>query len=96
MATITRVSVWLNSEDLAWAKQRARRDNKTLSAVVSEALLKERRAEALDELIADLGGEDITEAERQALHKELGWTTKRSNARKKAARAQRKPSGLRA
>ena len=95
MATVAKISVSLSSDDLAWAKQRARRERKSLSAVVSEALLRQRKADALDELLADLGTDDIAEADLDAIRTELGWTAKGSNARKKAARAPRKPSGRR-
>jgi len=38
MATTEKVSVSLAIEDLEWARQRAERDDKSLSAVLTEAL----------------------------------------------------------
>lgn len=68
-----KISVSVASEDLAWAKKRAKRLRKSLSAVVSEALQRERQYEARERLLEELGTDDITEADLEAIRIELGW-----------------------
>lgn len=85
MATAEKISVSVSSDDLAWARKRARARRTSLSAVVSEALLRQRQAEAGVRLLQDLGTEDITEADLDAIRSELGWAPKRK-ARTRQAR----------
>jgi len=70
---IEKISVSVNSEDLAWAKKRAKRLRKSLSSIVSEALQRERQLEAGWQLLDELGTDDITEADLEGIRKELGW-----------------------
>jgi len=63
MATAEKISVSLSAEDLTWARKRAKREVTSVSAVVAEALRKQRQAEARTRLLADLGTDDITEAD---------------------------------
>ena len=70
---VEKISVSINSEDLAWAKRQAKRLGKSLSAIMSEALQRERRLDAGWELLAELGTDDITEADLEAIRIELGW-----------------------
>lgn len=80
---IEKISVSVNSEDLAWAKKRAKRLRKSVSAIVSEALQRERQFEARSELLVELGGtDDITEADLKAMRIELGWEQPPAKARK--------------
>ena len=51
MAATAKVSVALGQAELGWAKARARREGKSLSAVVTEALASQRRLEALAEVV---------------------------------------------
>lgn len=70
MATTEKVSVSLATEDLEWARQRAERDDKSLSAVLTEALHRQRQTEARRRLLAELGPDDLTEAELAAVEAE--------------------------
>ncbi len=70
---VEKISISVNSEDLAWAKKRAKRLRKSLSAIVSEALQRERKLDAGWQLLAELGTDDITEADMKAMRIELGW-----------------------
>lgn len=83
MAAAEKISVSLSVEDLSWARKRAKREVTSVSAVVAEALRKQRQAEARTRLLADLGTDDITEAEREAVRNE--WrsppTTKKQKPR---------------
>lgn len=67
----------MSREDLAWARKRARARRTSLSAVVSEALLRQRQAEAGVRLLEDLGTADITEADLDAIRSELAWAPMR-------------------
>jgi hypothetical protein len=89
MATVEKISVSVSRDDLAWARRRARAQRTSLSAVVSEALLRQRQAEAGVRLLEDLGTEDITEADLEAIRSELGWAP----TRKGRSRQGRKQAG---
>jgi len=73
MAGAEKISVSVSREDLQWARKQARLRRLSLSAVVSEALLRQRQAEAGVRLLKELGTDDITAAEVDAMHQELGW-----------------------
>ncbi|MEY4577591.1 MAG: hypothetical protein RL701_2294 [Pseudomonadota bacterium] len=70
MATTEKVSVSLAVEDLEWARKRAEQDDKSLSAVLTEALRRQRQAEARRRLLTELGTDDLTEAELAAVEAE--------------------------
>ena len=82
MATAEKISVSVSRDDLAWARKRARALRTSLSAVVSEALLRQRQAEAGVRLLEDLGTDDITEADLDAIRSELGWAPTRKGRRR--------------
>lgn len=82
MATAEKISVSVSRDDLAWARKRARAQRTSLSAVVSEALLRQRQAEAGVRLLEDLGTEDITEGDLDAIRAELGWAPRRKVRRR--------------
>ena len=84
MATAEKISVSVSADDLAWARKRARDRRTSLSAVVSEALLRQRQAEAGVLLLEDLGTEDITEADLDTIRSELGWAPKRKGRARRA------------
>jgi hypothetical protein len=73
MAAAEKISVSVGMEDLSWARRRAKREAKSLSAVVSEALRRQRQAEARARLLLDLGTDDITERDRDQVRDE--WRT---------------------
>lgn len=85
MSTVQKISVSVGREELAWARRRARLQGTSLSAVVSDALLRQRRADAGLGLLAELGTSDITLEDLQALRAELGWAPKRRSSRRKVA-----------
>ena len=71
MPAVAKVSVSISAEDLAWAKKRARKSTTSLSAVVSDALRRQRQAEARAQLLADLGTDDISSEDVAAMRAEL-------------------------
>lgn len=73
MAAAEKVSVSLSVEDLRWAKARAKRALTSVSAVLAEALRRQRQAEARAALLQELGTDDITERERNQVRRE--WRT---------------------
>jgi hypothetical protein len=70
VASVEKISISLAAADLAWAKERAKTQDKSLSSVLSEALRRERQAEARLRLLSDLGTDDITERDRQEVRSE--------------------------
>lgn len=86
MASAAKVSVSVSREDLAWAKARARSRSTSLSAVVTEALLRQRQAEAGVRLLEELGTDDLTEGDLDAIRAELGWTPKRAARKHRSKR----------
>jgi hypothetical protein len=89
VGAIKKVSVSLRPEELIWAKKRARRQLKSLSAVMSEALRRQRQAEAGALLLEELGTDDITEADLEATREELGWKPGRKKRGARAAQARK-------
>lgn len=77
MGQVAKMSVSVSREALAWAKKRARSQRTSLSAVVSDALLRQQQADAGVRLLEELGTDDITESELDAVRAELGWAPKR-------------------
>jgi len=73
MTTTAKVSVALGRAELGWARARARREHKSLSAVVTESLAAQRRLEALGEVVAWMaeGQAPLTRAERAAARRAL-------------------------
>jgi hypothetical protein len=52
MAATAKVSVALGREELVWARARARRLGKSLSAVLTDTIAAQKRLEALGEVVA--------------------------------------------
>jgi len=73
MGATAKVSVAIGEAELGWAKARARRERKSLSAVVTESLAQQRRLEALDDVIAWMseGQKPPTPVERRAARRAL-------------------------
>jgi hypothetical protein len=63
-----KVSVALAEVELRWARARARREGKSLSAVVTETLAAQRRLEALADVVEWMQADQppLTKAERRA------------------------------
>lgn len=55
-----KVSVSLDSEDLAWLRRQAKRKRKSLSAVLTESVRRARRERALDEILTWLEAPKLT------------------------------------
>jgi hypothetical protein len=65
-----KVSVSIDSSAIAWARRIAGATGGSLSSVVGEALKRMRQREARMRVLAELGAEDISEDEVQALYAE--------------------------
>jgi hypothetical protein len=89
MGSVAKISVSLNPEDAAWAKAKARQQARSLSAVVSEALLRQRQAEAGIRLLDELGTGDISKSDVEAIRAELGWGKKRRKPNRPTRRSKR-------
>jgi mannitol/fructose-specific phosphotransferase system IIA component (Ntr-type) len=70
MALVEKVSVSLGAEEVEWARHKAEQSDTSFSAVVSEALRKQRQHEARLELLAELGDKDITAKDLEAVYAE--------------------------
>jgi hypothetical protein len=68
---VQKVSVSLDADDLAWARQEAKERSMSLSAVLSESLHRRRKAQALGNLLTRLGADKISSAELSSLRAEL-------------------------
>jgi hypothetical protein len=84
-----KVSVALGEDELEWARSVARREGKSLSAVLTESLAERRRLAALREVIdwMQKGEEPLSQDELAAANRELGTRTPAP-----ARRGKRKPS----
>ncbi len=90
MSTV-KVSVAIGEEELHWARSIARREGKSLSAVLTESLAERRRLAALREVVSWMGkGEaPLSKEELAAASRELTDTVtrpQRTRARKSAPR----------
>jgi hypothetical protein len=65
----TEAVVTLATEEFAWAQARAEREGKTVSAVVSEAVRRQRQSEAVRRYLAEFP-DDITEPDLAAVEAE--------------------------
>jgi hypothetical protein len=70
MGAAEKISISLSPEDLRWARERAKQSLSSVSAVLAEALRRQRQAEARARLLADLGTDDISEGDRKAVRAE--------------------------
>jgi hypothetical protein len=69
-ANVEKLSVSIASEEIAWARQQAEASGSSLSAVLTEALRKQRQSLARRRLLAELGTDDITEEDLAAIRAE--------------------------
>lgn len=65
-----KLSVSLGVEDVRWVTLRAKKLRTSVSAVIASALAEQRRAEARDALLLELGSDDITTADLDAVRRE--------------------------
>jgi hypothetical protein len=86
MAAAEKISVSIAADDLRWAKQRAKREVKSLSAVVAEALRGQRQAEARARLLVELGTDDITPRDRDEVREQWRTPPKQGRASKRRNR----------
>lgn len=94
MVSTAKVSVAIGRDELAWAKTLARREGKSLSAVVTESLAERRRLVALAEVVAwmEEGQPPLSDAELRVAQRELA--AKRTRAKgppRRQTSAKRKP-----
>jgi hypothetical protein len=70
---VAKVSVAIGEAELGWARSVARRERKSLSAVVTESLAAQQRLEALSEVVKWMakGQRALTKAEREKARREL-------------------------
>ena len=70
---VAKVSVASGEEELGWARSIARREHKSLSAVVTESLAAQRRLEALAEVVVWMskGQAVLTNGERRTASRQL-------------------------
>lgn len=61
---------WLDAELVAWLREQARVEGSTVSALIAEAVGRERRLRAMREVLESLGG-PVTEQERAETMREL-------------------------
>jgi hypothetical protein len=87
MTSTAKVSVAIGRDELAWAKALARRERKSLSAVVTESLAERRRLSALAEVVAWMGqGQPpLTEAELSGVRRAIAEGATTSKARRPRA-----------
>jgi hypothetical protein len=87
-----KVSVAIGEDELEWARSVARREGKSLSAVVTESLAERRRLAALGEVLEWMGrGEaPLTREELGAAKRDLAGTTLRSRRGKKVSASRRR------
>jgi hypothetical protein len=85
VAAAEKISISLGAEDLAWARRQAKAEAKSLSAVLAEAVRRQRQAAARARLLADLGTDDITDRERDAVRGE--WRSPRSTPTRRTTKA---------
>lgn len=65
-----KLSISLGVDDVKWVTLRAKKLRTSVSAVIASALAEQRRAEARDALLSELGSDDITAADLDAARRE--------------------------
>jgi len=78
MSTAQKLSISLNRADAEWARSTAKRRRTSVSAIIAEALEKERRAEAQRRLLGLLGGDPVEPSDVAALEAEISGRAKRA------------------
>lgn len=66
MANAQKISVSVTADDLRWLRRRARKEKRSLSAIIAEATRLLRQREAQEKLIESFGTDaNVTEAEAE-------------------------------
>ncbi len=65
-----KLSISLGVDDVKWVTRRAKKLGTSVSAVIASALAEQRRAEARDALLSELGTSDISSADVEAARRE--------------------------
>ena len=68
--SVEKLSVSIAAEEAAWAREQAEAAGCSLSAVLTEALRKQRQSLAMRRLLDELGTDDITEEDLAAVRAE--------------------------
>lgn len=92
MAT-AKVSVAIGEEELEWARSLARREGKSLSAVLTESLAERRRLAALREVVSWMGKGEVplSKEELAAANRELSeGAVARPKHRRRASASRRR------
>ena len=71
MATVEKISVSIDQSELEWARAHAKRSKQSLSAVLTDALRRQRKAAAMRKLLKTLGADRIPAQRVEAARKEL-------------------------
>jgi hypothetical protein len=71
MARAAKLSVSIQKEELEWAREEAERTGTSVSAVLTEALRRQRRAQAMRRLLKKLGADKISDRQMAAIRAEL-------------------------
>jgi hypothetical protein len=69
-ARVEKLSVTLGVEEAAWARLQAKASGLSVSAFLTEAVRSQRKLEAMDRLLVELGTDDITEEDLAAVRAE--------------------------
>jgi hypothetical protein len=93
MTTTAKVSIAIGRDELAWAKTLARREGKSLSAVVTESLAERRRLAALSDVVTWMqeGQQPLTSAELGAAQRELSGGGDAKEGRRHPKRSAKTP-----
>ena len=70
MAATEKISISITLPELEWARERAEAEQTSLSAVVSEAVRRQRQRDARMDLLRELDVPELTDKERAALHRQ--------------------------
>lgn len=71
MASVEKISVSIEQGELEWARGYAKKSGQSLSAVLTAALRRQRKAIAMRKLLKTLGADRIPDARVEAARKEL-------------------------
>jgi hypothetical protein len=67
---VDKLSISLPPEDARWVASQAKALKTSVSSVISRAVADQRRAQARDELLSELGEDDISQADVAAVRRE--------------------------
>jgi hypothetical protein len=88
-----KISVTLTPADLTWVKARAKREGKSVSAVIAATVSMDRQCEARERLLQKLGVPRISQEEAMEIWKEITAPITPPKARKTPATRKAKAEG---